>query len=377
MNARLIQNLFSLGNAEGHDFLARKEVSAWYANIYTFINNSIVPETFVKIVILGLITHKLVSSHSSTLQHEKMVQLNSHSKSVLQPITSQSSSPIVAICTDSCGEYIATADTDSVLLLTPGRDSTQLESVSFKTVHPKSAIQNIAFAPARLHPRMVATAGSDGLVSIITISPQIHPVATSYQLEHEAPVSDVSFSDEGLLATRCNNVVHIYEYTSVLDIPTEDHPGEWDVMARVPVHDGAGLSFAPRGKFLVAGGCIMRCVHRRWHWEVSKRFNGPYDDIDEMGNKWINESFSKIRCVDWSNTGFIAIGRDNSCVEIWQLIRGELKRLAELKTKDNVSQIEWDKAGNVLAGIDTQGITYIISKKCEEEELRWVVQKCA
>lgn len=296
-----------------------------------------------------------------------------HTKKTLYPISLEVPAPIVAICTDPCGEYNATADTESTLSVCFVKNSDGLDPVSYETIHAKKAIQNMVFAPPDVHPFKLAIAGSDNAVSIITISPPTYPKAFSYCIEHEAPATAVAFSDEGMLAVRCLKYVYIYEFYEETEDPLCENAGKWRVQARVTVNVDRGLSFRPTGKYLVAGSCILkRLQYFPQRWELITRLDGPYDNVEGSENK----DYSKVCCVDWGSFGFIAIGRENSVVEIWFLKGGKPLRLSELRTDNVVCQLQWDRVGFKLAGIDAQGTTYLIFRKYEDDGMIWVCQKC-
>lgn len=264
-----------------------------------------------------------------------------------------------------------TADEDSIVSILHRKDSDNHDPLSYKTIHTKNAIQKLAFAPPRLHPCMIATAGSDGSASIITLSQDTYPAAASYRIEFEGPLTAVSFSEQGLLAVRCLCFVYVFQHYDKGAL-FGDVTGHWSAVARVRVDDDKGLCFAPGGAYMVAGGCILKHVIRPWQWEVVKRLDGPYDKTETS----VNDNYSKICCTDWGSTGFIAIGRENCVVEIWCLKRGKLSRWTELKTDNAVCQIEWDKAGTMLAGIDAQGTTYLIRRQRGRNGDDWDCKKC-
>lgn len=281
------------------------------------------------------------------------------------------------ICIDSSGQHVATAGTNGALKMTLRKEGADHESVMFETLHVKGTIPRLAFAPARLHPCMVASAGSDGLVSIIAVSSKSPPTAVAYQLKQDGPISAVAFSENGVLGFRSDNAIHLYQCDSTIELLISDQPAEWLKVAQIQVDDGDGLSFAPGGLLFVASGCIVQCLKGQWQWVLLAKFNGPFDrSSDSDSGNDNDEQYSKIRCVHWGSSGFIVVARENSFVEIWRLTRGKLGRIWQVKTDFPMSEIEWNRAGNAIAGIDTHGTSYFIGRTFENNELKWECQKC-
>lgn len=280
-------------------------------------------------------------------------------------VSKESNSQVVATCVDDGGQCLVAGHSNgnvSVWVLdglTEWRQKT-----CYETPHRPNAIQQITFARSTIHPCMVATAGKDGRVIVLAISSYLDEHAACTILYHPAPVTAVSFSDEGVLAARCEDGISLYECDSAQGRGIDVNSFEWRNIACVDVEGGKGVSFAPGGKFLVAGDCLVQSMLGRWHWEIMNRLRDSRTMVT-------NDTFSSVKCLHWGSSGFISLARDNGRVEIWQLKQGTLDILFETSLTEPLDCIEWDRSGMVCGGIDGKGKTSRFKRIFEGEKWKW------
>lgn len=245
---------------------------------------------------------------------------------------------------DSAGVRLATAQSDGTISLwrTSGNDEWSVYA-QFLTRHSPQSLRAICFAPDRLHPDLLATAGSDGVAVLYKLQTTGEETSATETVLRDAAgaLTDVAFADNGLLATLGEErVLRLYE--------TPDNGERWGLIAAVDVGrdvpDATGVAFAPGAAFCVACGDVVARRNVQWEWEVYARIGE-----EEMGGVE-----NAVVCADWAASGFIGVGRADGAVEVWQMREGVLSRVARMGVEEDATQakavkIEWDRAGGVLA----------------------------
>lgn len=207
-------------------------------------------------------------------------------------------------------------------------------TASFPTSHAPGTLRRAVFAPARLSPGLVATIGRDGLAAVYRVSGSGEGVVVREQALRDAaaPLEAVAMSPEGLLATVGEErVVRIYAPV--------DSGARWGLLAAVDVRGAAGLSFAPGGAALIAGGDLVARTGAAWEWEVRLRIEGEATDAH------------------WGAAGLLAVARVNGDVEVWRLEAGVLNMVACMRDPDAgaVTRVVWDHAGHVVGTAHDDG----------------------
>lgn len=281
----------------------------------------------------------------------------------------ESNSQVIATCVDESGERLVCAHANGNLTIWRPKNSTGWEqTICFETAHAENSISQITFAPSRIHPCMVATAGRDGIIVLVALSSYVdgdagQAIHTILQSRGVQPITAVSFSETGMLAARCGKEVIIYECDSADGRGIDVDACKWHHISDVQVDDqGDGVSFAPGGAFFVSGSCIVRRVQGEWHWEVMTTFET--DEIQMFDSK-------NVCCVHWGSAGFIGTATDDNQVQIWQLKRGKLIRLFEIQVEHKMRSLQWDRAGTMLAGMDVQGFTSTFGRKYSNGQWQW------
>lgn len=280
-------------------------------------------------------------------------------------VSKESNSQVVATCVDDGGQCLVAGHSNGNVTVWHLEGLTEWQQKTcYETPHRANAIQQITFARSNIHPCMVATAGIDGRVIVLAISSHMDEHAFCAVLHHTAPVTAVSFSDEGILAIRCGDTICLYECDATHGRGIDVDSFEWRNITRVDVEGGKGVSFAPGGKFLVAGDCVVQRMLGRWNWEVIKRLREPHGmDTDDAS--------LLVKCLHWGSSGFISLGRENGKVEIWQLKQGALKMLFEISLREPLECVQWDRAGMVCGGIDANGRTSRFKRIFEGGTWKW------
>lgn len=146
---------------------------------------------------------------------------------------------------------------------------------------------------------------------------------------------------------------------------TPDNGLRWGLMASVDVGRGAGVpaevAFAPGGMFCIACGDIVAKVAADWAWEV-------YASVVEHGEG------NAVVCADWASSGYIAVGREDGCVEVWRLGEDGLVRVGRMLAEGAgaVVRMEWDRAGGVLASVHADRSVRTWSRMPGAERGSWV-----
>lgn len=274
-------------------------------------------------------------------------------------------SRVIATCVDDSGERLACAHTNGTVTFWRPKSLTEWEKTAcFETPHKENSIAHVCFASPRIHHCLIATAGTDGIIVLLALSSDVHPQAiyTILKSRGAAPISSVSFSDSGILAARCGNTVNMYECDSVDGRGIDADACKWRHIADVKVDDnGDGVSFAPGTMFFVSGTCIVG-REQGCHWAVFTSFDN---------DKNLQRVSSNVCCVHWGSAGFIAIATGDNHVQIWQLKRGELIRLADMSVEHTMKTIHWDRTGTILAGIDKEGFTSTFGRKYHDGKWQW------
>lgn len=185
----------------------------------------------------------------------------------------------------------------------------------------------------------MVTIGSDGIAVVYKVCEETEAdigVEETIIRDARLGLTDAAFTEEGVLATTGEEgVVRIYQ------IGKRD--AMWGLLAQVDVEESGGVSFAPGGKYIVAGGVVVMRGVTDWEWQICGRVEG------------VGEG-DKILCVDWGRSGWIGIGKEGGGVEVWHLKEGSMKRVAKMDGEGGrVTKLEWDRAGGVLASAHQDG----------------------
>lgn len=252
------------------------------------------------------------------------------------------------------GQRVATVqDDDTLTIWRVARGDEWDVEAHFKTRHKQGTVRVVTFAPERLSPAIVVTAGADGLAVVYRLfeescdgdSDDLVVARETTILDSSQALTDLAFAEDGTLATVGDeHVLRLYQ--------TTDNGERWGLIAAVDVGIGSeragGVSFAPGGEYCVACGDVVVQGAAEWMWEVC----ASIPEADPQGREKGREN--AVICADWASSGYIGVGRLDGAVEIWQLEEGELSRVSRMMVPEEmestkVVKIEWNCAGGILA----------------------------
>eukprot|EP00177_Eucheuma_denticulatum_P000974 GFKZ01001763.1.p1 GENE.GFKZ01001763.1~~GFKZ01001763.1.p1 ORF type:complete len:315 (+),score=42.50 GFKZ01001763.1:140-1084(+) len=254
-------------------------------------------------------------------------------------------STVIDIAINESASRLASAHCNgTVSLWKPSHNSEEWMPLStIATRHEPNALRRVLFAPSRLSPDIMVTIGSDGIAVVYKLREQttaqtMAAVGAEETVIRDARLglTDAAFTEEGVLATIGEEgVVRIYQ------IGKRD--AMWGLLAQVDVEVSGGVSFAPGGRYIVAGGVVVMRGVADWEWQICARAEG-------MGEG------EKILCVDWGRSGWIGLGTEGGNVEVWHMKDGDMNRVAKMSGDGSrVTKLEWDRAGGVLASAHEDG----------------------
>lgn len=278
----------------------------------------------------------------------------------------ESKSSIIATATDVTGEFLFTARADSTIALWRSDESMDdgTAQATFDTPHAPGAITKVACAPPQHLPASFASAGRDGLVVVYTLSPCRRLLSSKTVVNasrddagqttmlSSAPVLDLTFAPDGMLATLSPGVVRLYSRDEDVDL-TEGCGGIWRLQRAVDVDQNVGtaLCFAPGGMFLFANGTVFARGRAPWVWEEAVRL----PDLESNIGFGMGFGSGRLVAAHWGATGFIAVSRsegerDAGVMEVYRLRNGVFTEVGKVEMEHVVKEVEWDATGTVFAG---------------------------
>jgi hypothetical protein len=225
--------------------------------------------------------------------------------------------------------------------------------IALQSSHEADGVAAVRWAPPALSPGMLATVGADGVLVIYELA------TLSCAAEHEprlaqilkiqdaeAELTDVAFSDDGILATLgVEQVVRIYW--------SQDSGKQWGLQSAVDLFTDAssGLAFMPGSRrVLCAGRTLLSCGRQMWNYVFHSELNGNEEVVS----------------VSWGRSGYIGLGRRDGGVELWRVSSDGCSKeafLADAIDQEGVAatpgscveKILWDFSGEVLCSSHSDG----------------------
>lgn len=274
-----------------------------------------------------------------------------------KPPAGQTSSPVRATSVNEIGDCLVTAHQDATLTFWRSTTTDDWDELaSYSTVYPPDAIQAVAFAPTSLHPAMVACAGDNGSLVLVSHSSRLSTRTVQTVLNIGPPLSAVAFSDTGVLAALSDdNVVHIFE-SSDAEVAMAHHASfAWRSVSMIYVDNPCGLSFAPGGSLFVTGETVIGNLHGESQWDEVAMFQGP----------------SKVCSIHWARSGFVALARENADLEIWRLKQGKSMLVQRITMKQVMKEVQWDRVGSTLAAVDGGGSIWTFARELQDGQWKW------
>jgi WD40 repeat protein len=244
--------------------------------------------------------------------------------------------------------------------------------IALQSAHESAGVAAVRWAPPALSPSMLATVGADGVLAIYELA------SLSCAVEHEqgeaqilkiqdaeAELTDVAFSDDGILATLgVEQVVRVYW--------SQDSGKRWGLQSAVDLFSdvGSGLAFMPGSRrVLCAGRVLLSCGRQMWNYGFHSELQGNEEVVS----------------VSWGRSGYIGLGRRDGGVELWRVSSNGCAKEALLADAVDqtgvaaaqavcVEKVLWDFSGEVLCSSHSDGSVRVwarCARQSPEGECSW------